>query len=231
MPEDTIHKSVLQTSEWVNSKLQEISRIETEAFRKILYYSLIDSFVQTWKGYSSNTGAKEFGSFLVTFSDEYRDVLQKVCPVTLYHHYSDKFAFGKLRLSCGALLLADSEEAQKESDRLLMLITDEKERKRAYDKHQYCRLMYAERSKLVHELTPIGMPIDFDEPLPHMVLGGRPLNGTPADDSWQLKIPEKFVILVLQDTINGYLRYCEQNGIAPFKNNARNRKCRSAWYD
>lgn len=231
MPEDTIHESVLQTAEWVNSKLREIFRIETEAFRRILYCSLIDSFVQTWKGYSRNTGAKEFGSFLVTFSNEYRDVLQKVCPVTLYHHYSDKFGFGELRLPGGALLLADSVKAQTESDRLLMFITDEKERKRAHDKHQYCQLMYAERSKLVHELTPVGMPIDFEEPLPHMVRGGRPINGNPDEDSWQLKIPEKFVILVLQDAINGYLKYCEQNGIAPFKNNARNRKCRSAWYD
>lgn len=231
MPDDAIHKSVIQTAEWINGKLREIFKIETEAFRRILYCSLIDSFVQTWKGYSRNTGAKDFGSFLVTFSNEYRNVLQKVCPVTLYHHYHDKYSFGGLRLSDGALLLADSEEAQKESDRLLTLIADDKEKKRAHDKHQYCQLMYAERSKLVHELTPVGMPIDFDEPLPHMVLGGKSITGDPIDDSWQLKIPEKFVILVLQDAINGYLKYCEQNGIVPFNNNVRNRKCRFAWYD
>lgn len=231
MPEANIQQAVIQTGNWVNSKLKEIFRIETEGFRKILYFSLIDSFAQSWKDYPRNGASKVFAEFLVSFSSQYREVLQQVCPVTLYHHYSDKYNFGQLRLPEGRLLLADSTVLERESERLLLLIPDQQQREFARTKHQYCQLMYAERNKLVHELTQIGMPIDFGESLPHVAQGSRQVDGASSDISWQMVIPEKFIVLVLQDAINGYLTHCEQEGIVPFSNNEYSRKSRSAWYD
>ena len=126
-------------------------------------------------------------------------------------------------------MCADNDRLQEESERLLTQISDPDKRLKAKEKHQYSQLMYAERSKLVHELSPIGMPIDFSEQLPHVAQGYN--MDDPSSLAWNLIIPENFVRLVLEDSIMGYLKHCQDKNLAPFGNNKSTRKCRTAWYD
>ena len=222
---------VNQTGNWVNNKLKDISKLETEAFRKILYYSLIDSFAQSWKDYPTYNVTNVFTDFILTFSNKYRNILENVCPVTLFHYLKDENAFLTLNLPEDRLLYAQSDELVKESERLLTTISDLEKRKSAQKKHRYCQLMYAERNKLVHELNQIGMPIEFNEYFPHVARGSKIIDGKLSKAEWELVIPEKFVLSVLEDALNGYLSYCVQEKIVPFINNTHDRKSKMAWYD
>lgn len=225
----SVAQKIANTTNWVKQKLQEIAKIETAEFRKILYYTLLDAFVQSYNDYSRNGAQKAFSDFLLTFSSAYRSILERICPVTLFHHYNTEYSFDELQLPEGLLMCADSDRLQKESERLLAQISDPDKRLKAKEKHQYSQLMYAERSKLVHELSPIGMPIDFGEQLPHVAQGYN--IDDPSSLAWNLIIPESFVRLVLEDSIKGYLKHCQDKNLAPFGNNESTRKCRTAWYD
>lgn len=231
MLECDVQMEVNQTRNWVNNKLKDISKLETEAFRKILYYSLIDSFAQSWKNYPTYNVQNVFSDFILTFSPKYRDILGNVCPVTLFHYLKDENPLLTLRLPESRILDAQSGILAKESERLLATISNQDTRIKAQKKHRYCQLMYAERNKLVHELSQVGMPIDFDEPLPHVAQGCKMIDDKLIDTGWELVIPEKFVLSVLEDVLNGYLAYCVQENIVPFSNNTFDRKSKTAWYD
>ena len=226
-----VERSIINTGNWVKVQLQDINNVRSAEFRKILYYSLIDSFVQSHNKYPKHGEKKAFSEFLLTFSTKFNLILEKTCPVTLFYCHKDEFHFDRLDLPDGYLLCADDERLHKESDRLLLQISNPTRRLEVRKKHQYSQLMYAERNKLVHELSPVGMPMDLNEAIPHMAQGQSMEKGLSYDAPWHLVIPESFVKLVLEDSISGYLQYCQKETIIPFSNNDDTRRCRMAWYD
>ena len=54
---------------------------------------------------------------------------------------------------------------------------------------------------------------------------------TCTDIAQNIANTESFVKLVLEDSIKGYLKYCQYKNLAPFANNETNRNCRMAWYN
>lgn len=228
-----IERGCIDTKNWVCQMLDEIATIPTGNFRKLLIYSLIDAFAQCWDNYSRLNNADIFASFLEKFAGD--DILMNICPATLFYDYGEKYSFSKLQFTPGMIIYANDPAAQKEAERLLQQITDQKEREKANKKHTYAHLMYAERNKLVHELNRINSPIDFnddkDNPIPHIAYGSY-ITDIESDQSfWMLHIPERFVEKILFSAVEGYVEYCKSEGMFPFENNTYDRKCRLAWYD
>lgn len=62
-----IEQHISNTANWVNLQLKDISNIASAEFRKILYYSLIDAFVQSYNNYPRFGEKKAFSDFLLTF--------------------------------------------------------------------------------------------------------------------------------------------------------------------
>lgn len=232
----------------VKAMVEDIKCIPRETFRRILLYSIIDSFAQSWNGFVRENNAKIFSDFICKYASENnKSVLNEICPVTIYNYYHQKFPMGELRLSdkClenskkrllgGPILTAGNKILINEASRLLGCIGDEKERKIAEQKHTYSRLMYADRNKRVHELNAIGGQINFcidsDIQLPHVVKGSRLVSGKMVEAPWALHIPEAFISAVLFDSVRGYLDECIQQNRDPVSSNLTERLSRYAWYD
>lgn len=160
-----------------------------------------------------------------------------ICPITLYYNYHKKYNLGNLHLDTrryGKIYSATDSDLSEEAQRLLKLIPNEKDQRNAAQKHTYSRLIYQRRNKIAHEFYAVGLPLNFqkdrENQLPHIVLSHEFIGEDLIPGHWELNIPEQFTTSVFLSAIKGYLSYCEQNQILPFKPESE-RAYRFSWYD
>lgn len=228
----SVNEFIERTRIWVESQLKEIRDMKYEKHRLILICSLVDSFAQYVAGYNLQANAKHFSDFVLRYSSVYTECLEAVCPATMFYDCQDRWPNEEeLKLPSDMIIYVDGEKNKAESDRLLSMLP-EKDRDKIREKHQYARLIYAMRNKLVHEMILIGCPVDFitedSDPIPHMVMEYSMNTG---EKHWTLRMSERFVFEVAENAIMNYLAECEQNGVMPLSMEIKKRKCYYAWYD
>ena len=236
----TIEEEVLWVKQWICQQLESIRMIQYIPFRVLLYITIIEGFAQQEAKYPRNNNAKYFSDFIVKYGGAFRDVLNEICPVTLYYDYKNIFEFDRLRFQYARIYCAGDQELVDEVCRLCNYMPAEK-RCSFSSKHKYANLIYAMRSKVVHELNYINSPINFQQnneyQVPHIGMRSKSKfdeksNEVKLDfDAWTLHIPEKFVEDILRETTSNYLEECIRKQKMPFENHSDERKCQLAWYD
>ena len=87
--------------------------------------------------------------------------------------------------------------------------------------------------RLLMNFMQLRLPLNFQEDrenqLPHIVLSHEFIGEDLIPRHWELNIPEQFTTSVFLSAIKGYLSYCEQNQILPFKPESE-RAYRFSWY-
>lgn len=236
-PPISVSEKIAQIKTWSNQYMEEIALLKNEKSRFLLRCSVIDAFSQSAFPNSHHTSSS-FSSFLEKFSEpSYSDILKMICPITLYYNYHKKYNLGNLHLDTryyGKTYSATDSDLSEEAQRLLKLIPNEKDQRNAAQKHTYSRLIYQRRNKIAHEFYAVGLPLNFQEDrenqLPHIVLSHEFIGEDLIPGHWELNIPEQFTTSVFLSAIKGYLSYCEQNQILPFKPESE-RAYRFSWYD
>jgi len=245
MEPKNLDDKIKEVEEWVEQRIREIQEIPSESFRRILLYSMIEGFAAEW---TANIERKkpqhpreEFKGFLKEFAGKYKQYLNLFCPVPLYNYYvyyrKDKFKFGRLNLPEGRILSIGDEELQDEAERFLRLIEseDKDERKNVEKWASVSGLLYQERCKLVHELHMPGMITDFqtneENPLPHVAQKWYKKENGLQEKKWTLKIPEKFVVNLLKNSIDEYLKKCREIDRDPLEKYYDKEEYELAWHD
>ncbi|NLG03058.1 MAG: hypothetical protein GX567_04400 [Clostridia bacterium] len=229
MPLSEIQKETDRVRAWINKCLQDVETLLFIPFRILLMIVIIDSFAQQDAGYGMKNNLKCFTDFVVKFGGELKDILEEVCPVTLYYHNCDKENLGNLNLPEHRILSVGDPDLQKESVRILSLLPTTKERESACTKHKYAGLINALRNKIVHELNYLNQQPNFQEhnemQIPHVATRARkrPDNDSAEClnfDAWTVHIPISFIERVLYETTENYFHYCLNNSIMPFGSTA-----------
>lgn len=214
------------TKKWLKENIPLANNIKNEAFSKLILLSIIDCFAQAYAGYSPYHTSKVFSDFIIKFSITQSSHLQNVCPITLGYEYNIK-----PRLVDGMLYYYDDPYLAKEGERILQMLPEVK-RSKARQKHCYAGLLYATRNKLAHELNTLGHRIDFCNGKP-TIASGRLLDyvdGKIVETiEWNLFFPKKYIYDLVNETVYGYLDYCNQEKklLAPIGV----RRSRYTWYD
>lgn len=175
---ESVNDAIERVKTWFYQQLEVLKQYPLENHRLIILLSILDSFAQESIGYSRNSqkNQKAFADFIQTYSTRHQEVLNTLCPVTLYYSKYNENDDIILQLRCGTIHLANSPIAITEAQRLFEKLTDE-QKQSVQLKHSYAGLIYQLRNKLVHESTVLNMPINFqydeDVHLPHMVCENR----------------------------------------------------------
>ncbi len=210
---------------WFERNFTVAYQVPNEGFRSSLFLMLIEGFAQMYAGYSlTRENKKCFREFVLKYSTD-RDVLQLVCPVTLYYDYKDQYQLPQPDVFSGHIYYYTDPHLCEESERLLLHIPEDK-RESARNRHRYVNLLYQMRSKLIHELREQGTQITFSDTIPQISSGT--LFGVEIAS---LKIPEKFITSLTWETVENYLTECEREDKNPIPPNFHTRKCELGWYD
>ena len=190
---------------WLDINLPRAMNVGNDNYATLLLLSTIDCFAQAWGNYPKNNNRDTFCSFVLKFSD-LRDKLSAICPITLYYDYRDKYHFEEPRLMKSMIIPYDSPVLSVISNEYMSLIPEE-EAETVRKKHQYIRLIYRLRSKLVHELRYPGTPVEFNAEKPAITMGRE-----KGEDEkfWTLSFPKQFIFHLAEDTINNYLDQCSE---------------------
>lgn len=236
----TVEEEVIWVKQWISQQLENTRTIPYIPFRVLLYITIIEGFAQQVVNYQKRQNAKYFSDFIVEYGGAFRDILNEICPVTLYYDYRAIFEFNSLKLQDARIYSAGDRELADEALRLCNLMPVEK-RCSLSGKHKYAYLIYAMRNKVVHELNYINSPINFQQKseyqVPHIAMRSkRKLDEQSGEaklelDAWMLHIPVQFVEDILCETTSNYLEECIRNQKMPFGNHSDERKFQLAWYD
>ncbi len=238
----TIEESIQQAQRWVESRIEIISKIDDERFRRILFLSLIDAFAQNHSNFQKHN-QKEFSDFLYIYASSRWPFLKYICPVTLFNYYSDRFQKNVLsiHLTNGRIYVADASEMKAEGERIRKFLLDQGIKDNDIQKHTYANLVYAMRNKLAHELTIPGSRIDLrydaSNKIPNVSQEHKQYYDASSksfkitEANWNLHIPEQFLQDLLTESSSQYLNACRVNSIIPFSNHSYGRKFYFAWYD
>lgn len=214
-------KIIQGAKEWVDYNLPIALKLMNNSYCKILILSTIESFAQMWGNYPKNRSNETFCNFVLKYSSQ-KDILQKVCPVTLHYHYANNI---EIKLE-QYIYNWDDEVLAIEADRMLNSIPEDNKRAIAEKKHSYIKLLYSLRSKLVHELNNLGTPIEFSEDIPS-VASGMDIDGNII---WSLNYPRQWLYNLAIETIYNFVNDCLENEkMLRFLDNPRRTKL--TWYD
>ena len=253
-----VSEKVCKVRENFKKNIESISRIENKNFQCICLFSLIDSFAQENANYPTRGDSDAFVSFVIKYQN-ICEFIEKVEPVTLFYDieecigndmtnqelhekYPDIFPIEKeIDISKEKLYdetLVENIINTDLADRLLEIAKRERDpkfRDKMAKKHCFAYLLYKMRSKLVHELSSVGMPNKWEEKTdPFYRYMGRiyPRDGDiVSDDVFELVIPVSFIKRLTVNCVNNYLDECITNGRDPFENDKLNRKYKIAWND
>ena len=241
----TIDEEIQQMRKWRDGHIYAISRIESEAYQRILMVACIDAFVQhqdmiyTMRKQRKKVSDRQaFSDFLQKYvNDEQRKKwLCLVCPTTLYYDFLQYYEATPLQLKMdhSPIYAADDPDAVAEAERLISILPQEK-REKARLKHQYSALIYQMRNKLVHEMTGVGCNANFfaedSEPVPHMVVLSKHERNGVIPYKWTLHIPIGFLKLCLLESTENYLNECQLQQKHPLGDYSPEQKSIFAFYD
>ena len=183
-----------------------------------------------------NESSITFQKFVLSHTESQRKHLKKLCPVTMFYDYFPSSDIKELPLTIGRLYDYCDPELSAAAETILQRIPVE-QRERAQKRHTYIALLYRLRSKLVHELNPLGTPVEFFSNVPSISYGTE---SCPQKDDgtrevirqiWTLKFPRKYIYELTKEVIFHRIDACEKQGILPFPLLAEPRKCELSWYD
>ena len=215
-------KTIQGAKEWVDYNLSAALTLSNNSYSKILILSTIECFAQMFGNYPKNRSNETFCKFVLRYSSQ-KDILQRVCPITLHYHYANNVPIGLIR---HRIYSWEDEILVEEACRILDSITDEKVQKTARNKHSYIKLLYSLRSKLVHELDNLGTPIEFNKEMPS-IASGKDISG---DIIWTLNYPRQWLYNLAIETIHNFIGDCFiHEELLCFLDNPRNLKL--TWYD
>ena len=233
----TQEEALNETCEWVEKQFTIIREIQNINFSIILSLALIDCFAQAEAQYPlGGHDAKEaFCDFVLKHSDSQRETLQKVCPVTLYYDYKEEYSFSPLPFISGEILPINEVELQKTAERYLLCLPDEM-REKARERHQYIKLLYQLRNKLIHEMNPLGniysMISNYPSICSYVKLREEDLmTQEPLQDYWAVSFPKEYVFQLSSEMILHRLNNCRIERTLPFPLSNEPRKCELCWYD
>jgi hypothetical protein len=209
---------------------------------------LLDCLAQHYAQYPTKRTQEAFVGFVIEFSKSKWAFWEWVDPVTLYYHLSlsDIPLLGTPTLQCvsDSCIHTPYDSGFKENaDILLHLIMDSQTREVMRAKHQYARLLYKMRSKIIHELNkPFPLfsrtEVEYNGRLPfYYSMGGGLENATHGErirqrsTTWHLVFPPEFIELVLRECVKNYLEHCLLHELDPFVHNSPCRKFYLSWYD
>lgn len=191
---------------WLNINLSEACKLSNDNYSMLLMLSTIDCFAQAWGGFPKSNTNQNFCDFVLAHTTKAED-LKALCPITLYYQYSD--ALPPLRLQTGSLIPYDSPKLRFMAGEYFRKLPKE-EQKKAEEHHTYIKLLYVLRSKLVHELSNPGTPIEFVADKPTISCGRMFAGDKLADEYWTLNFPKKFVYELTWEVITNYLDECDE---------------------
>lgn len=206
---------------YVDDLIYEIEKMNNYQLRVSCLFSIIDSFVQNYFNYNIKKKNKEiFCEFVLKFADKNKyGFLDKIDPISLiYDNEGQKRRFEEL--SEANIYTPNS----KCLDEISKSYGIKEKSEKLKNRHKYIQLIYACRSKIVHEQQSCGIinvktendyniPIYFD-----------------FTSYWKLIFPYTFLKELFLNCIDNYLNYQKENGEDPFNNNI-DRKCFYAFYD
>ena len=237
-PENLTRKQALErTKEWAVKNIEIANGIPNGAFSITLLLTIIDSFAQAEYDYPpANESNATFQKFVLSHTEKHRKYLERLCPVTLFYDYFATSYIQELPLTLGRLYSYYDSELTAAAETILLKIP-ENQRERAHSKHTYIALLYRLRSKLVHELNPLGTPIEFISNVPSIALGTE--YGPSKEDGkremnrqiWTLNFPRKYIYELTKEVISHRIDTCEKQGILPFPLTNEPRRCELSWYD
>ena len=199
---------------------------------------MMDCFAQAEADYpiGGRPSKNAFCNFVLNHSASQRNTLQLVCPVTLYYDFKDDYQMPPIPFIPGEVILINDIASQKAANNFLICLPPEK-REDAKEKHQYIRLLYQLRNKLVHEMNYLGLPIAMISNYPTITcvskIGIDDLTGekdTP-EQYWALNIPKDYIFQLAHETIFHRLEMCKKESTLPFPLTNEPRKCELSWYD
>ena len=237
-PERLTKKQALErTKEWAVKNIEIANSVPNGSFSIILLLTIIDSFAQAEYDYPPvNESSITFQKFVLNHTESQCKHLKKLCPVTMFYDYFPSSDIKELPLTIGRLYDYCDPELSAAAETILQRIPVE-QRERAQKRHTYIALLYRLRSKLVHELNPLGTPVEFFSNVPSISYGTE---SCPQKDDgtrevirqiWTLKFPRKYIYELTKEVIFHRIGACEKQGILPFPLLAEPRKCELSWYD
>ena len=197
--------------------------------------TLIDCFAQAEANYPTHGSKIAFCHFVIEHSPSQRDILQRTCPVTLYYDYREDYIIPAIPFIPGEIIGIDEDRMQEQANTYLLFIPEEK-RNAAREKHQYIKLIYQLRNKLVHEMNPLGTMYNMISNYPAVVsyssIGLEEIaDGKMPEHLWALSFPKEYIHQLACETINHKLDQCAENNTLPFPLYKEPRKCELCWYD
>ena len=198
-----------EVKRWLELNLPKALAVENNNYSMLLLLSTIDCFAQAWGGFPKKNVGENFCKFILEHTDN--KSLGRVCPITLAYDFGIS-----LHLQQGELLSYNDDRLEKLSQSLVAGLPEDK-RDRAKERHQYVRLLYVLRSKLVHELNNPGTPIEFIDNKPTISSGI-----VDGQRVWTLNYPKQFIYELAKETIANYLDECKE---VPM------RKISLSWYE
>lgn len=237
-PESLTKKQALEsTKEWAVKNIEIANGVPNGTFSITLLLTIIDSFAQAEYDYPPSKESNiTFQKFVLSHTEKHREYLERLCPVTLFYDYFGSSDVKELPLTLGRLYSYYDPELSEAAETILQRIPAE-QREHAQKRHTYVALLYRLRSKLVHELNPLGTPIEFISNIPSVALGTEygPLkeDGTRkvTRQMWTLNFPRKYIYELTKEVIFHRIDACEEQGILPFPLSNEPRRCELSWYD
>ena len=224
----TMSKALEMTKEWASKNIELAYQNENPNFSNILMLAIIDCFAQAQYNYPPPNKSKDaFREFVLCHSHKHGKALSEVCPVTLHYDYFDPNNDKELSLVPGRLYLYNDADLVALANTLINQLPEHK-RKDAIKRHQYIELLYKLRSKLVHELNPLGTPVEFVSNYPAIVQGE---NYYTKKSQWTLRFPKDFIYDITKEVILDRIADCSKSGTLPFPLTNEQRRCELSWYD
>ena len=234
----------------------QIDAITDRELQLLCMFSLIDCMAQEWANYPSTKTKSEqdvFCDFVLNHQTKY-SFLKEIDPITLYYDVEDEIGFeapqpGFPLIKRVTLTSPWLRSVTKFTDFVHLGKADEIARElrktkaeehvaRKLERHRLIRLIYRLRSKVTHELSPLGdehplmKPYQCGEPY-YREVGRKYIEdgNVVTDHVYELIIPNDFIREIMLDCMDQYLMECVENDHAPFENNSFMRRFRITWYD
>ena len=251
---EVIKAKIEEARSYLKKKLEEANSIQSQCFKNICMFSLIDSLAQEYADYPTQDAQKTFCDFVITYQDRY-SYLEKVEPVTLFYDYEPyiseierhpelrdivpELCSKELEVSLKDLRLEDEQKVAEilNSDKakeLLKLIERDygaNIAERFKKRHTLINLLYKMRSKSVHELSRMGgankweIQAGYDEPFYRDLGRIYTRNGKiVCDNIFELVFPNGFIYNLAVNVIGNYLNECDKQQRLPFENNSNFRR-------
>lgn len=233
----TKEQAIERTRKWAVRNIEIANSIPNDVFCITLLLTIIDSFAQAEYSYPpANESSATFQKFVLSHTEKHRKYLERLCPVTLFYDYFASSDIKELPLTLGRLYGYSDPELSVAAETILHRLPGD-QREKACSRHKYIALLYRLRSKLVHELNPLGTPIEFISNIPSVAYGTE--YGPKKEDGtrdinrqkWTLNFPRKYIYELTKEVIFHRIDTCEEQGILPFPLSNEPRRCELSWYD